>query len=102
MAVVNYINLSMEVWGCIMCGVVMLCLMLGSRPRDESDGLFLNMLLCNIGALLFDALALLFRGHPGALCWWGVRLSNLLAFSSNYGLLASFNHYLTVYLGHVL
>lgn len=100
MTVVNYINLSMEVWGCIMCGVVMLCLMLGSRPRDESDGLYLNMLLCNIGALLFDALALLFRGHPGALCWWGVRLSNLLAFSSNYGLLASFNHYLTVYLGH--
>lgn len=97
MTVVQYINFSMEIWGCLMCGVVMLCLLLGSRPRDESDRLYLQMLLCNIGALAFDALALLFRGHPGLLCWWGVRLSNFLAFSSGYGLLASFNHYLTAY-----
>jgi len=96
---IRYINLSMELWGCVMCGVVMLCLLLGSRPRDESDQLYLRMLLCNIGSLLFDALALLFRGHPGTFCWWGVRLSNFISFSSNYGLLASFNHYLTAYLG---
>ena len=98
MSTIGYVNLSLELWGCVMCGMVMLCLLLGSRPRDLSDRLYLNMLLCNIGALLFDALALLFRGHPGPLCWWGVRVSNFIAFSMNYALLASFAHYLTEYL----
>ena len=96
---INYINLSMEIWGCIMCGVVIQCLLFGSRPRGESDRLYLRMLFCNIGALLFDALALLFRGRPGVICWWGVRISNMLAFMSGYGLLATFSQYFTAYLG---
>ena len=95
---IGFINLSLELWGCVMCGLVMLCLLLSSRPRSKCDRLYLQMLSCNIGALLFDALAFLFRGHSGTLCWWGVRLSNFIAFSMNYALLASFAHYLTAYL----
>lgn len=98
MTTVSYINLSLELWGCVMCGLVMLCLLLSSRPRSECDRLYLRMLACNIAALLFDGMAYLFRGHPGALCWWGVRISNFVSFSANYGLLASFAHYLTGYL----
>ncbi len=99
MTIVNYINLSMEIWGCIMCGVVMLCLLLGSRPAGEQNRLYLHMLLCNTGALAFDALALLFRGHPGVLCWWGVRAANMTSYLFSYALLEGFSHYLTQYLG---
>ena len=82
-----------------MCGVVMICLLLGSRPRDKSDRLYFNMLLCNMGALFFDAMALLFRGHPGMVAFWGVHIFNFASFASSFGLIAAFNHYLTVYLG---
>jgi len=96
---VNYINSSLEIWGTVMCGVVMICLLLGSRPRDKSDRLYFNMLLCNMGALFFDAMALLFRGHPGMVAFWGVHIFNFASFASSFGLIAAFNHYLTVYLG---
>lgn len=98
MTTISYINLSLELWGCVMCGLVMLCLMLSSRPRNKCDKLYLRMLLCNMGALLFDGVAYLLRGHPGQLCWWGVRISNFVAFSMNYALLQCFAHYLTEYL----
>ena len=98
MTTIGYVNLSLELWGCVMCGVVMLCLFLGRRRHSTCDRLYMQMLLCNIGALLFDALALLLRGHPGSVFWWGVRIANFIAFLMNYGLLASFVEYLTEYL----
>ena len=98
MTTINYINLSLELWGCVICGVVLLCLLMDGFPRDARDQQYLRILLYNIGALLFDALALLLRGHAGALYWWGVRIFNFLAFSCNYALLAGVVHYLTDHL----
>lgn len=99
MTTVNYINASFEVWGIVMSGVVALCMVLSKHPRKRIDRLYLACLICNVGVLLFDVLALLFRGNPGLLCWWGVRISNFLSFSFGSGLLISFSHYLTDFLG---
>lgn len=99
MTIVNYINISLEIWGCIMSAVVALCLFLGKRPHDLCFRIYIHMLACNFGALFFDVLALLFRGHSGAFFWFGVRAANFIAFSCNYLLMVSFVHYLTEYLG---
>lgn len=98
MTIINYINASLEIWGCVMSAVVAICLFVSKSRYEKGTRLYFQMLACNTGALLFDVLALYFRGDVGALHWWGVRLSNFLAFTSNYLLLATFVHYLTVFL----
>ena len=100
MTTINYFNASLEICGCIMSGIVALCLFLSRYPRDLCGRLYLRMLAFNTGALLFDLLALLLRGHMGAFFFWGVRISNLVAFCCNYLLMATFVHYLTEYLSH--
>lgn len=98
MTAINYINASLEIWGTITSGVVALCMILSKRPRERSDRIYLCCLACNVGVLLFDVLALFFRGNPGTFYWWGVRISNYLAYSFGAGLLISFSYYLTEFL----
>lgn len=98
MSAINYINATMEGLGCIISLLVALCLLLSGRTRGSCDRLYLRMLLCNIGALLFDMLALLFRGNGGAFFRWGVRVTNFAAFTCNYLLMVTFIRYLTEYL----
>lgn len=98
MSTVNYINAALEIWGCVMSVVVAICLLISKSNHGEANHLYFQMLVCNTSALFCDLLALLFRGNPGALCWWGVRISNFIAFCSNYLLLVIFVHYLTVFL----
>lgn len=99
MTIINYISASLEIWGCVMSAIVAFCLFLSKQPRDLCKRLYLQMLACNTGALLFDFLALMFRGNPGDLSWWGVRISNFIAFSCGYLLMVTFVHYLTEYIG---
>ncbi|MDO4540040.1 MAG: histidine kinase [Syntrophomonadaceae bacterium] len=99
MTMINYINASLEIWGCVMSGVVALCLLVSKRVHDARNRLYLQMLAFNTGALFFDMLALFFRGHQGDFFWLGVRAANFIAFSCNYLLMLTFVHYLTEYLG---
>ena len=98
MSTINYINASLEIWGCVMSAIVALCLFLSKHNRDLCSRLYLQMLALNTGVLLFDLLALLFRGRPGSLCRWGVRASNFIAFACSYLLMLTFVRYLTEYL----
>ncbi len=99
MTAVNYINASMEVWGCVICGIVAVCLLVERRRPNQEDTLYFRILGCNAGALLADVLALFFRGRVDTLSWWGVRIANFCGFMMNFLLLASFLQYITVYLG---
>lgn len=94
MTTINYINLSLELWGCVISAIVAACILLSKRPKDKSTGLYFLMLFLNTCALLFDVLALCFRGRLGIFAWWGVRVSNFIAFSSNAFLLGAFALYL--------
>ena len=98
MTVIGYLNASLEIWGCILSAVVTLCLVLSRPKMDSCKRLYFWILGCNSGALLFDAAALLFRGHTGLLPWWGVRMSNFIAFIMNYAFLESFMHYITEFI----
>ena len=99
MSVVGYINVSLELWGCVLSFIVAVCLSVGGRPRGALNRLFLRLLVCNAVILLCDAAAWLFKGRLDPVSWWGVRISNFLVFALGYVLLAIFTHYLTVYLG---
>lgn len=99
MTFINYINASLEIWGCLLCVLVAVCIVLSRKKIDDCDRLYFWILGCNAAVLIFDTAALFFRGHPGPVCWWGVRLSNFIAFSMGYCLLESFTHYLTTYIG---
>ncbi len=99
MSAMGYINVSLEIWGCVLSLVVAVCLVVGQRPRAVLDRLFLRLLACNAVILLCDAAAWLFKGRLDPVSWWGVRISNFCVFALGYVLLAFFTHYLTVYLG---
>lgn len=99
MTIINYINASLEIWGVVISVIVALSMILSRRSRQRSDLIYLFCLACNAGVLLFDVLALFFRGNPGVFCWWGVRISNFLAYSFGAGLLICFTYYLTEFLG---
>lgn len=98
MTTVNYINLSLQIWGCISSFMVGICLFLTKRKRDLLSRLYFRMLICNVGVMSFDALSLLFRGRLGAIAFWGVRITNFAAYCCNYILIITFLHYLTVFL----
>lgn len=99
MSNIGYVNVSLEASGCVLSFVVAVCLLAGGRTRAALDRLFLRLLICNAAILFFDAAAWLFKGRPGRVNWWGVRVSNFLVFALGYVLLAAFTHYLTAYLG---
>lgn len=99
MTTINYINLSLELCGCVMSAVVAAWLLLSKCHRHRTTRLYFGMLLFNTCSLFFDAAALLFRGRTDVFAWWGVRASNFIAFSCNYLLLAAFAYYLTEFLG---
>lgn len=98
MTTVNFINLSLETWGCVISTIVAICLLISHHSKDKSTKLYFSILIFNTGALFFDILALFFRGKSDPISWWGVRLSNFTAFSCNYLLMGSFGWYLTTYL----
>lgn len=99
MTTVGYVNVSLQIWGCVICVIVRICIAVSRRPEDSCSRKYLRMLLFNTGALLFDAAAFFLRGNEGVLFWWGVRAANLAAFSCNYLLMAEFVEYMTEYIG---
>ncbi len=98
MSTVGYINISLEMWGCVLSLIVAVCLFVGGRRHVTLNRLFLRLLLCNTVVLFCDAAAWLFKGRLDPVSWWVVRVSNFIVFSFGYLLLAGFTHYLTVYL----
>ena len=95
MSPVQYINASFQIWGCVLTAIVMICIAVGRNHHSREYKIYRRMLIYNMGAMLFDVFALLFRGHLGILPSVGVRVSNFVAFSCNYLILTAFLKYLT-------
>ncbi len=97
MTTVNIINLTVELWGVVMCLTLAMCIGSIRKKHSRCEALYLSMLLSNAGALLFDALALLVRGKTGVGAWFGVRFFNFAAFFCNYLLMVLAVHYFMAY-----
>ena len=99
MPAISYVNASLEIWGCVVSVIIVLCLAFGRRKMNDCDRLFLWVLGCNTATMFFDLMALLFKWQDGFIPVLIVRSGNFIAFCTGYCLLESFAHYLTEYLG---
>lgn len=98
MPAIGYVNASLEIWGCAVSLIIVLCLGFSRRKMNKCDHLFLWVLDCNTAIMFFDLMALLFKWQDGIAALLIVRLGNFIAFCSGYCLLESFAHYLTEYI----
>ncbi len=94
MTTTQYINLSLQIWGCILTGIIIFCLHLNKRTDSKTDRIYLELLLFNAGVMFFDAFALYFRGGDSVAAYYGVRISNLLGFCCGAIVPTVFLHYL--------
>ncbi len=94
MNTVMYINATLEATGIILSIVIAACVFLNHSQNETANRLYLRVLICNIGNLGSDILAIYFRGNTGSLGWWGVRLANNLLYIFGFLLAEAFSHYL--------
>lgn len=80
--IVGEINVTLQLFGSVLSLMIILCLILSGNAKTKMDRLYVLLLLLNMGGLLFDALAYMFRGKVYPFAYFGVRASNFLAFCS--------------------
>ena len=89
----HFINIALLLWGCIFCLILSFCLFLSKNYNQQRRNLLLWMQL-NTACLLFsDSLAWYFRGYPGTLGYYMVRISNFLVFAFTDIILIIFHRY---------
>lgn len=75
-------HISLEVWGALFCLIAAFTMWVGRS--EAKDKLVIYMELTTAGLLVMDALAWGFRGYPGLVGFYMVRISNLLVFVLTY------------------
>lgn len=78
---IKVIHVSLEIWGCIFCLIMALCsLFLSEHLEKAKKKLLIHMQVAAAVLLGMDALAWMFRGYPGQLGFYMVRISNFCVF----------------------
>lgn len=78
------IQISMELWGAIICLIFSSFILIGEEKRNRRGRLLLAFLLQMFLLLISDSAAWYFRGMLGTLGYYAVRISNYLVFVLNY------------------
>ena len=92
------LNAALMLWGGIFCLIASFCLFLGKNYNRERRKWMLAMQLSTAVLLISDALAWLFRGYPGEIGYYMVRISNFLVFAMTNMTLLLFQQYVCCYL----
>ena len=77
---VGEINVTLQLFGSVLSLMIIFCLFIGGNAKTKTGRMYVLLLLLNMGGLLFDALAYMFRGKIYPFAYFGVRASNFLAF----------------------
>lgn len=77
---VGEINVTLQLFGSVLSLMIILCLFISGNAKTKTGRLYVLLLALNMGGLLFDALAYMFRGKTYPFAYFGVRASNFLAF----------------------
>lgn len=80
MFTVQSLHVSIEIWGCIFCLIAALCIFFGRSLEAKKRMLLMHMQLGIALLLLMDAFAWGFRGYPGMVGYYMVRISNFIVF----------------------
>lgn len=86
-------NIALLLWGCIFCLILSFCLFLSKNYNRKRRNLLLWMQLDTALLLFSDSLAWYFRGYPGAVGYYMVRISNFLVFAVTDIILMVFHKY---------
>ena len=86
------------VWGFAFCLISAWCMYLSSNYDREKRNCLVCMQFFTAILLLCDALAYVFRGYPGKIGFWMVRISNFTVFFMSYVVLMYFHKYVSIYL----
>ena len=95
MNVVRAINISMELWGCVLILFVALCFLQERKPRTAKNRAFTMLSFCLAVLLLSDSLRLIFEGNPSSFHYNMVSVFTFIAFIAGYVVVACFTRYLT-------
>lgn len=80
MFTVQSIHVSMELWAAIFCVIMAVCLFYNKGMSRYKRKLLLYMELSGAILVGMDACAWAFRGYPGTIGYWMVRISNFMVF----------------------
>ena len=92
------LHIAMLVWGLIFCLIAVICMVMSTNFDRKKRWGMIAMQLCTAVLLGSDALAWGFRGYPGELGFYMVRVSNFCVFLLSDLILALFHGYLCCHL----
>lgn len=98
MDLISSVNISMELWGCLLSILIAAYILQEKKPLRPRSRAILLITLSQALLLLSDAMGFLFEGNPSYLNHAVVSVGNFLVFVLGYVLLALFTQYLTAYL----
>ncbi len=84
---IRAMNLSLQIWGSIITIIIFSCMCSLHRVKSRRDKYYCLMLFFNMGNLVMDALALMFRGRQDGFSTVMVRATNFSTFACS-GLLS--------------
>ncbi len=97
LSIVRIINLSFQIWGCVLSLILLFSLLCTRRYETRSAKLYLWVITLNMAVMALDALAFYFRGKTGFAADIGVRATNILSFASAAALTTVFMFYVIHY-----
>ncbi len=78
--VVRIINLTIQIWGSAMLLIFIICMLFPNRPVKSVHRYYINLMAAEIGAMVSDAIAYIFRGRSGTFAGIMVVSANFLSF----------------------
>lgn len=92
------LHIALLMWGCVFCLIAALCMLMSRNfNKEKRKWLLLMQLSCAI-LLGSDAVAWAFRGYPGNVGFWVVKISNFLVFLYSDIVLMMYHGYVCCYL----
>lgn len=92
------LHIALLMWGCVFCLIAALCMLMSKNfNKEKRKWLLLMQLSCAI-LLGSDAIAWAFRGYPGNIGFWIVKISNFLVFLYSDIVLMMYHGYVCCYL----
>ena len=95
---IKIIHIAFELWGCIFCLIAAVCIWWSLGMEAIKRKLLLFMQLGTSLLLLMDVLAWGFRGYPGPVGFYMVRISNFLVFIITVVIMILFHGYVCSYI----
>lgn len=94
---IKSIHIAMEIWGSIFCLIAAICIFFSSID-EKKRRLLVYMQLATSLLLIMDTFAWAYRGYPGTVGYYMVRISNCLVFLMSDVILLLFHTYVCSYI----